>query len=164
MLKINKNSGFTLIEMLIAISIFAIIALAGNSALINFSKYNKIVASKVEDLKELQVILRFLDRDFSQVFNGEIKFESNKISINSWQNDKLTEIIYKFNSKNITRTQDKFELTLIDDISKVSVRALNEKNKWLKKWKKNNSGYLKALEVKFDSKFGEIIKQVLIDE
>ena len=167
-MRANKQLGFTLIELLIAISIFSLIAITSYTSLSNFNKSSINLQKNIKEIQSLQTLMLFLDRDFSQVYNQEIVFKDNNITIDSLQNNKIIRIKYSFNEDNIVRSVDvntkKAELTLIKNISKVKVRLLDNKNKWLLKWKKINGKHITAIEIKFDSIFGEIIKLVMIDE
>lgn len=167
-MRANKQLGFTLIELLIAISIFSLIAITSYTSLSNFNKSSINLQKNIKEIQSLQTLMLFLDRDFSQVYNQEIVFKDNNITIDSLQNNKIIRINYSFNEDNIVRSVDvntkKAELTLIKNISKVKVRLLDNKNKWLLKWKKINGKHITAIEIKFDSIFGEIIKLVMIDE
>lgn len=162
----KTNKGFTLIEMIVAIAIFATIAVAGYTSLNNFSVSSKHIEKKIDELQQLQTFLNFIDRDFSQVFNQEIYLEKNKITIQSVQDNQITDIYYNLKSDSLIREEDEQELVLLKEISKLKVRLLDNTNKWQSKWKKDTKKqkYIKVIEFKFDSSFGEIIKLVLIDE
>jgi general secretion pathway protein J len=163
----NNQKGFTLIEMLISIALFSIIAIAGYSSLSSFSKSSKNIQNSANKLKEIQTLTMFFDRDFSQIFNQQINFKNSKITITSIQNNKIIGVLYDFNKDKIVRIENENELVLIDNISKIKVRLLDEKNKWHSRWTTvtgKNQRYIKVIEVKFDSSFGEIIKMVMIDE
>jgi general secretion pathway protein J len=164
---INNQKGFTLIEMLISIALFSIIAIAGYSSLSSFSKSSKNIQNSANELEKIQTLTMFFDRDFSQIFNQQINFKNSKITITSIQNNKIIEVLYDFNKGKIVRIENENELVLIDNISKIKVRLLDEKNKWHNRWTTvtgKNQRYIKVIEVKFDTSFGEIIKMVMIDE
>jgi general secretion pathway protein J len=162
--KIIKSKGFTLIEMIIAISIFAIIAVAGYSSLTNFIKSSKAIEKSMENLEELQLFLTFVERDFSQVFSQEIYLKKGELKITSIQDNQIIDIYYKIEDNSITRYESGASLLLIKDISKLQVRVLDDKNKWHTSWKKNNTQYITVIEWTFESVFGDIKKMVLIDE
>lgn len=164
MLQHQRNKGFTLIEMVIAIAIFAIIAVAGYSSLSNFNHSSKQIEKTIDSLQDLQTFLTFVDRDFSQVFNQEIYFEKNELKIQSIQDNQIIDISYNFKEDEIIRSEDETDLSILTNISKLKVRLLDDNNKWQTKWQKNNKNYIKVIEFKFNSDFGEIIKLVLIDE
>jgi general secretion pathway protein J len=161
--KIIKSKGFTLIEMIIAISIFAIIAVAGYSSLTNFIKSSKAIEKSMENLEELQLFLTFVERDFSQVFSQEIYLEKDELKITSIQDNQLIDIHYTLKDDSIIRSQDGVRLVLLKNISKLKVRVLNNENTWQTLWKKSNNAHITVTEWTFDSPFGEIKKLVMID-
>jgi len=166
----NNQRGFTLIEMLIAISIFSFIAIASYYSLSNFNKSSVNLQKKMQQINNLQELMIFLDRDFSQVYDQKIILSKRVLTISSLQDGSVIEIKYRFGDTKIIREvyneggKKDGSLLLLDNLSKMKVRLLNNKNKWLTKWGGSTTKYIKAIEITFDSVFGEIKKLVMIDE
>lgn len=161
------NQGFTIIEVLIAIAIFALIASSSYFSLVIISDNSKLQNIAIDKITNLQTATLFLDRDFNQVLNQNITLEKNKIKFTSIQNNKLLNIEYIISDKKITRIDNNYKskLTILDNIKKINIRVLDNENKWHKKWKKDNKRYIKAIEFKWDSKeFSKIIKLVMLSE
>ena len=164
-MKKNKQLGFTLIELLIAIVIFSIIAIASYSSLSVFNKSSIHQQKQITKIQDLQTLMIFLDRDFSQIFNQELELKKNKIVIQSMQNDLVEYIYYDFSDKKITRINNNFKLVLMENIEKVKIKVLgSDSNKLISSWKKSKKKYPKAIEIKFKSNFGNITKLILINE
>ena len=67
-LKKNKSTrGFTLLEMLIAIAIFAMLGLAANAVLSTVMKNDEVTAEFAQRLKSMQQGFGALERDFGQM-------------------------------------------------------------------------------------------------
>ncbi|MGB3727402.1 MAG: type II secretion system minor pseudopilin GspJ [Glaciecola sp.] len=108
-LKHIKINGFTLIEVIIAIAIFSILALGANALLVNVTNSNELSAQRAQQLEELQRAMMIIERDFLQmqervprtqgiennlvINGGEFEFESDDYGIGfvrgGWQNPQL---------------------------------------------------------------------------
>lgn len=64
-------SGFTLIEVLIAISIFALLSLAGYQVLNQTQRSNQISLDKTDEIQSLQRAIVMMDNDFNQIAGRE---------------------------------------------------------------------------------------------
>jgi general secretion pathway protein J len=73
----RPNSGFTLIEILIAMAIFALIGLGSYSVLTTVINSDELSKNRIEKLQELQRAMLFIERDITQAMpraarvNGE---------------------------------------------------------------------------------------------
>ena len=61
-----KNSGFTLLELLIAISIFTMLGLGGYQMLQTVSDSHERVRSSAKEITELNLAFSVIQRDFNQ--------------------------------------------------------------------------------------------------
>jgi len=59
--------GFTLIELMVAVVIFAILAALGYAALNNSMRYHEVTDQSLRKLRELQTAVRLLGQDFEQL-------------------------------------------------------------------------------------------------
>lgn len=105
----RTSLGFTLIEIIIAIAIFSVLALGANSLLANVTKSNEVSAAKEAKFEQLQRAMLIIERDFLQIqqriprtqgiennlviTGGEFEFESDAYGIGfvrgGWRNPQL---------------------------------------------------------------------------
>jgi len=65
--KYNHNSGFTLLELLVAMTIFSFMSVMAYGALANIFKSNEVITEQEAKLKKLQRSMMFIERDFRQI-------------------------------------------------------------------------------------------------
>ena len=88
------RKAFTLIELIVAIAIFSLIAMISYS-LLNTSFKNKEVQDRHSmELFKLQNTLNFLERDISQTSNQQLILDDRLLTLFSFQNDDLLKIQY----------------------------------------------------------------------
>jgi general secretion pathway protein J len=77
-----KTSGFTLLEVMVAMVIFSIMSLMAYEGLANMLRSNEAVEAYEDDLKSLQRAMMFIDRDFRQLVARPRRtgFEKNALS------------------------------------------------------------------------------------
>jgi len=105
----SKSFGFTLIEIIIAIAIFSLLALGANALLVNVTKSNELSSVREGQLEQLQRAMLIMERDFLQIqqrvpraqglennlviTGGEFEFESDAYGIGfvrgGWRNPQL---------------------------------------------------------------------------
>lgn len=105
----KKQSGFTFIEVIIAIAIFAIVALGANAIFVEIFERSKLVDERSQELESLQRAMLIMERDFLQmqeriprtqgienqlvINGGEFEYESEAYAIGfvrgGWQNPQL---------------------------------------------------------------------------
>lgn len=69
----NTHHGFTLIEMLVAITIFAVVAAISYSSLSNALLVRERTEEFHHNLTELQLAIQIMDKDFRQIINRPIR-------------------------------------------------------------------------------------------
>ncbi|CAC9628832.1 hypothetical protein [uncultured Gammaproteobacteria bacterium] len=163
-----KQYGFTLVELLIAITILSVIGVISYGALNSTLKHQSVQKRHSQNLIKLQRTLLYFERDFSQVFQGMVTLNKKELQLKSVQNDTLLVINYQFSGSIIrqdsTNVSKSVNLILLEKIKNSKIRLLDNKNKWHTTWEpENNKNYLKAIEIKFlHPHLGEIKKVVAI--
>ncbi|MFT6412843.1 MAG: general secretion pathway protein J [Glaciecola sp.] len=152
--KLNKHlincdqSGFTLIEILVAMAIFALIAVGSVTMLTAVSAQNDLSDDRMQDLQTMQRAMLIIERDFLQmvprktriegevsdilVFAGEFEFESESAGIgfvrSGWHNPQLTlrrstlqSVAYRTKNKELQRLYSTYVDNVIGFEPKVRV-------------------------------------------
>lgn len=106
---ISRTQGFTFIEVIVALAIFAIIALGANALFVEVLERSKLVDERSQELESLQRAMLVMERDFLQmqeriprtqglenqlvINGGEFELESDAFAIGfvrgGWQNPQL---------------------------------------------------------------------------
>lgn len=172
--KINQQNGFTLIELIISMLIFAIISLISYNALKTYTTNQKLSFEHFDKINALQKTSLFVKRDINQLFNQTITLNNDGLAFKSLQNDTIIDVRYLVKDDNLLREEvlgdDIIKLTLIKNIKKPKFRLLNSKDKWLDKYdiktqKKPKKQHIKAVELSFEHNYwGKIKQQVMIGE
>ena len=166
----SQRKAFTLIELMVTISIFSLIASISYFTLSTSFKNNEVQNNHSEDLFILQKTLSFLERDITQTSNQNITLDGNGLTLFSLQNDELLVINYSVISnqllrKDITNPSEPITLELLDKINMPTIRLLDHQNQWQIVWAQNLKKPVKAIEIKFKHPFwGDLTKLVLLDE
>jgi len=71
----QHQSGFTLLEILVAITIFTLIGIASNSVLTRVLDGDEISQEKFQELQRLQRVMLTIERDFLQAANRPVRVE-----------------------------------------------------------------------------------------
>ena len=165
-----QRKAFTLIELMVTIAIFALIASMSYYSL-SASFNNAVVQeSHSEELFQLQKTLNFLERDITQTSNQQIDLDQSGLKIVTLQNDQLLTIKYSVNSnqlfrKDITNLSEQRVLGLLDQISSANIKILDQQSRWQSEWNRGSVGPAKAIEIQLNHPYwGNLIKLVMLDE
>ncbi|MBA5762872.1 type II secretion system minor pseudopilin GspJ [Vibrio sp. 404] len=90
-LRLKTRAGFTLIEVLIAMAIFAFMAIGAQQVLNQIYRSNDISQQRSERMKTLQRALVFMDNDFRQMALRQMRTNGEEPSkkLIEWQNNLL---------------------------------------------------------------------------
>ena len=165
-----QRKAFTLIELMVTIAIFALIASMSYYSL--SASFNNGVAQErhSEELFQLQKTLNFLERDITQTSNQQIVLDQSGLTIVTLQNDQLLAIKYSVNSnqlfrKDITNPSEQRVLGLLDQISSANIKILDQQSRWQSEWNRGSMGPAKAIEIQLSHPYwGNLIKLVMLDE
>jgi len=140
--------GFTLIELIIAVAIFSLVALAANQVLENVTSSSRISDQELESLQNLQRAMLVIERDFQQIADripriqgvenkliidgGEFEFESDADGIamvrSGWHNPQLMlprsslqNVIYRMQENQLQRLHTNFVDSVIGTEPKIRV-------------------------------------------
>ena len=71
--KLNQNSGFTLIEVIIALTVFAIVGTLAFSGLNSILKWQTDLEDQTNQLQSIQLTLKYLERDINQAIGRSVR-------------------------------------------------------------------------------------------
>ncbi|WP_245623472.1 type II secretion system minor pseudopilin GspJ [Catenovulum maritimum] len=80
--KMQRQQGFTLIEMLLAISIFALMSLAGFNILSSTVDSNELSLKHGDKMAKLQRAMLTIERDFTQISQRKVRINGEAPSAN----------------------------------------------------------------------------------
>ena len=159
---LNKNKGFTLIEVLVSIVILSIIAVVSTNFLQSSVDAREESSNKLQDLKEFNIASSIVRRDMRQILNVPIRdFFGNNLKGNfvadrasnslifttlvnsSFSTSKVRRVEYLLIDDSLIRRQyfadnpysyeEFFETNLLDDINDIEFSYLNN-SKWYSDW------------------------------
>jgi prepilin-type N-terminal cleavage/methylation domain-containing protein len=165
-----QRKAFTLIELMVTIAIFALIASMSYYSLSASFNNGVVQESHSEELFQLQKTLNFLERDITQTSNQQIDLDQSGLQIVTLQNDQLLAIKYSVNSnqlfrKDITNPSEQRVLGLLDQISSANIKILDQQSRWQSEWNRGSVGPAKAIEIQLNHPYwGNLIKLVMLDE
>lgn len=143
-----QKSGFTLIELIVAIAIFSLVAVATNQVLQSVSASSELSDSELSSLQSLQRAMLVIERDFQQIVDriprkqgqenslmidgGEFDFESDADGIsfvrNGWHNPQLIlarsslqSVIYRVQENRLQRLHTNYVDSVIGTEPKMRV-------------------------------------------
>ena len=165
-----QRKAFTLIELMVTIAIFALIASMSYYSISASFNNGVVQESHSEELFQLQKTLNFLERDITQTSNQQIDLDQSGLTIVTLQNDQLLTIKYSVNSnqlfrKDITNLSEQRVLGLLDQISSANIKILDQQSRWQSEWNRGSVGPAKAIEIQLNHPYwGNLIKLVMLDE
>ena len=165
-----QRKAFTLIELMVTIAIFALVASMSYYSLSASFNNGVVQESHSEELFQLQKTLNFLERDITQTSNQQIDLDQSGLTIMTLQNDQLLTIRYSVKSnqlfrKDITNPSEQRVLGLLDQISSANIKILDQQSRWQGEWSRGSVGPAKAIEIQLDHPYwGNLIKLVMLDE
>ncbi|MFK7793746.1 MAG: type II secretion system minor pseudopilin GspJ [Gammaproteobacteria bacterium] len=165
----NKSTGFTLIEVVVALAVFGIVGITAFSGLNAILKWQTDLEIRSDQIKSIQLTLKYLERDVNRAIARPIRdqygdsqpaFSSDGESIMSltysgWRNpagllrSNLQRVAYEVNEKQFKRhswnrldgaiSEDAREVVLLDEIEELEIEFLNQNNTWVDRWPPINS-------------------------
>lgn len=168
-LSVTKHRGFTLIEMVVAVAIFAVVGVLAYGGLNYILKNQEHIQDSATRLKNMQLTFRYLERDIGQSINRSVRNqfgdlqhafigdEDKALSFthSGWRNpaelvrSKLQRVTYELTDKTLRRhswaqldgaiAEDYFSTNLLEDVDSISMRYLDSGRQWHTTWPPLNS-------------------------
>lgn len=159
----SKSTGFTLLELLVALAIFSILAAMAYSGLNAVLNAREQTTQQADELAKLQMAIHFISRDIQQFVNRPIRNEFGDLqpallgkidqlafTHAGWRNptqqkrSQLRYVQYFVENKQLwyqywsvlDRAQDSkpYQVKLLDGIEQMQLAFLDEANKWQTSW------------------------------
>ena len=146
-----KNTGFTLIEIVIALLVFSIVSVAASSGLNAILKWQTNLNQRSEQIKAIQLTLKYLERDLNRAISRSVRdqygdlqpaFSSDGENIMSftysgWRNpagllrSHLQRVAYQLDEQNelIRHSWNRLDGAIIEDAQEVVLLAQIEEFK-----------------------------------
>lgn len=70
-IKNRKTAGFTLVELLIAVFVFAVLSVVGSLILRQFVKHQDRIEDRIQTVNDQAMAYRYMQRDFAQALNAQ---------------------------------------------------------------------------------------------
>lgn len=158
----SRNGGFTLLELLVATAIFAVMAVMVHGGLISVIRSREAITTRSDQLNGLQMAFSLLQRDLAQAlprpstdsgrylhiaFHGGnqspdfLEFSHAQLSHEIARMPMPTERVrYRFENNTLQRVAwysdnvAPMTLIVVENVVRIQVRFLDEKRKWSDDW------------------------------
>ena len=172
-----RQSGVTLLELLIVIAVFSIISAAAYSGLQNSLKAEENFSASMKDLEAVQMSLTLFQRDIMQLtpravrdafgdneaaivlFNGrELRFtRGGNFSSLKLDQTELTRVAYSVQDEQLIRSHwrrldstqgdQPLRASLLSKVTRLQIRVLDQNNVWHLDWPLSENAKIRALEL-----------------
>lgn len=92
-MRVLRNAGFTLLELLVSMAIFAILAVVMYSGVELVMDEREIVLERLGELEDLQRAVRHLQSDFSQLYPRQVRDVLGRSSVGALQTEDSGEFV-----------------------------------------------------------------------
>lgn len=172
-----RQSGITLLELLVVIAVFSIMSAAAYSGLQNSLKAEENFSASMKDLEAVQMSLTLFQRDIMQLsprairdafgdneaaivlFNGQELFFTRGGNFSSLKLDRteLTRVAYSIQDKQFIRSHwrhldrvqgdQPLRSSLLSKVTNLQIRVLDQNNIWHMDWPISENDDIRALEL-----------------
>jgi general secretion pathway protein J len=172
-----RQSGITLLELLVVIAVFSIMSAAAYSGLQNSLKAEENFSASMKDLEAVQMSLTLFQRDIMQLsprairdafgdneaaivlFNGQELFFTRGGNFSSLKLDRteLTRVAYSIEDEQFIRSHwrhldstqgdQPLRSSLLSKVTNLQIRVLDQNNIWHLDWPISKNADIRALEL-----------------
>jgi len=173
--KLDNSSGFTLIEMMIAVFIFSVVATLAYSGLNYILKGQNYLQTSSNQLRDLQLTFRYFEKDINQMINRSVRNQYQDLQPSfvgdedkafsfthaGWRNpanlvrSKMQRVSYQLDENILKRytwgqldgaiAEEFFETELLEGVESIKLRYLDQANQWQTSWPPLNSSQVQQL-------------------
>jgi general secretion pathway protein J len=146
------EAGFSLLEILVALGLFALISLAGVILVSSILQVRDRTEGRLEELGDLQRGLVMITSDFHQAIPKSIQIDASGASLNRYGEEGRVVIRYTVDDGRLLRILEKNGVagarqTLLDKVSAVRWRVLTRNAGWSETWPSSGLANAEASQV-----------------
>lgn len=144
----NKQSGFTLLELVIALAIFALLGIASSRLFDTVVRAQQSTASHEQDLRRLQRAIGVIERDALQLASSIIVLGPTTLQLqrSHWRNpqdlprSERQQVLYRVDNQALWRESRSLESStverqkLLGDVRALNWRLFNRDTGWNRVW------------------------------
>lgn len=135
----TSDAGVTLIEVLVSLTIFAIIGVAGMTVLDTVARTGERTEGRLERLAEIDRAFLVMRRELMQVVSGETHLDDAVLRFRRSSSDGGVSIAYRFEDTTLYRDVSAVGpttvvQTVLTDVAEAQWRLLNGANQWVTAW------------------------------
>jgi general secretion pathway protein J len=178
----KRKNGFTLIEILIALTIFSIMAVMGTTVLYSvFSARDRTTEHAVR-LSDIQIAMVLLDRDITQILDAPLQLDNNAMEFTrggmvnplaAKKRSTLLRVSYSLHDKTLVRTinrlnqvigtmrRDDITLPLLKKVDKLDITYMDKRYQTHQTWRARQLPNAIRITLSLDD-FGEISELYLL--
>jgi len=173
----NKQSGFTLLELVIAMAIFAVLGLASWRLFDSVVRVQQGTAVHERALQNLQRAMTVIERDLVQMTEQPVVLTPTSLQLqrSNWRNpldqprSERQTLIYRLDQNTLWRespvegTPDISRQKLLEDVSELSWRLFHRQSGWVGQWPPGSATSAPlAVEMQVSTGRFEAIRRVLL--
>ena len=130
----SREAGFTLIELIISLALFALIALAGVAMVDGVLRVQAQTGGRIERLGDLQRAMFVLANDIGQVAGGPVKGSATSVSLERRLGGEPQPIAYGLAGDTIVRQIAAGRQRLLGGVTSISWHYYRVGSGWLDHW------------------------------
>jgi|GEM_PF-6212447 len=159
MLKRSQNKGFTLIEILIALAIFAVIGIAAAVCLHQMINYRTRLTAQADQWRELAIARLLIQKDYSNAVNlsdkdlwanllPKFSGQSGQVTLTRWNHQQASwvkqtpmfiGVTYSLSGQNLVRTiksatGQAMQNVIAQHVTSLNIKYLNHAKQWMSSW------------------------------
>ncbi len=133
MLARGGDGGFTLVELLVALTLFAVVAAAATGLLTTVLDAGRHTAGRLDRLAAIERTLAVVGRDLTEIADAPLKGGTAEIAFERWQAGGPSTVAYRLAGTRLERRTGGRAQTVLDGVTAVRWRYLGGRA-WQERW------------------------------
>jgi general secretion pathway protein J len=152
----RPDAGFTLIEVLVSLALFALIAGAGLSVLDQVLRAQSQTETKLDQLGATQRMMHLVARDLATATPGSVIGDAASLTLMRSGTEGPLTITYALAGENLTRALPTTAQTLLTDTRAIAFQYLDGAGQWQAIWPPSTAPDLRAIAITLDTPMGSL--------